>query len=94
MKHYILAKFLPQFAEKSPLFCRIKEIFSTVDEIPGVHSAQVYTNCIDRENRYDIMIVLDMEKGALPAWDESEQHQCWKAEFAALLEKKAIFDHE
>ena len=94
MKHYILAKFLPQFAEKLPFFCRIEEIFSTVDEIPGVYAAQVYTNCIDRENRYDIMIVLDMEKEALPGWDSSEQHQRWKTEFGPLLEKKAIFDHE
>ena len=94
MKHYILAKFLPQFAEKLPFFCRIEEIFSTVDEIPGVYAARVYTNCIDRENRYDVMIVLDMEQDALPAWDESEQHRRWKAEFAELLEKKAIFDHE
>ena len=94
MKHYILAKFLPQFAEKLPYFCRIEEIFATVGQIHGIHSAKVYTNCIDRENRYDIMIVLDMEKEALPAWDSSEQHQRWKTEFGPLLEKKAIFDHE
>lgn len=94
MKHYILAKFLPQFVEKLPLFCQVEEIFSTVDEIPGVHAAKIYTNCIDRENRYDVMIVLDMDKDALPAWDGSEQHRRWKTEFGPLLEKKAIFDHE
>ena len=94
MKHYILAKFLPQYVEKFPLFSRIEEIFSTAGKIPGIHSAQVYTNCVHRENRYDVMIVLDMDREALSAWDTSIEHQLWKKEFTPFLEKKAIFDHE
>ena len=54
----------------------------------------MYPCCIDRENRYDVMIVLDMDKDALSAWDASPLHHQWKDEYGALLEKKAIFDHE
>jgi len=77
-----------------PEICRIEEIFSTVDRLPGIHGVQILSNCIDRENRYDVMIVLEMEKEALAVWDGSEQHRRWKEEFGPKLEKKAIFDHE
>lgn len=94
MKHYIIAKYTPEVSDKTALLPRIREIFSVAGEIPGVHGAEVYPCCIDRSNRYDVMIVIDMEKEALPAYDESAMHHRWKDEFSALLEKKAIFDHE
>ena len=47
-----------------------------------------------RENRYDVMIVLEMDRDALPLYDDSEMHHRWKGEFGGLLEKKAIFDYE
>ena len=40
------------------------------------------------------MIVVEMEKAALPNWDASRIHHQWKAQFGGLLEKKAIFDYE
>lgn len=94
MKHYIIAKYTPEVSDKAALLPKIREIFSVAGEIPGVHGAEVYPCCIDRSNRYDVMIVIDMEKEALPAYDESAMHHRWKDEFSALLEKKTIFDHE
>ena len=46
------------------------------------------------QSDFDVMIVLDMDKDALIAWDASPLHHQWKDEYGALLEKKAIFDHE
>ena len=94
MKHYIIAKYNASVADKEALLPRIREIFSLADQIPGVHGAEVRPNCVARENRYDVMIVIDMEKEALPAYDTSEMHHLWKDKFTPLLEKKAIFDHE
>lgn len=94
MKHYIIAKYNDTVADKAALLPRICEIFSVASEIPGVYGAEVRSNCIARDNRYDVMIVLDMDKEALPAYDASEMHHLWKDEFTPLLEKKAIFDHE
>ena len=54
----------------------------------------MYPCCVDRANRYDLMIVLDMDKDALPNWDASDIHHRWKDEYGGLLEKKAIFDYE
>ena len=93
MKHYILAKFLSRddAAQSLP---RIREIFSAAPEIPGVHGVEVYPCCIDRSNRMDVMIVLDMDKEALPVYDDSAMHHLWKEEFGARLESKSIFDRE
>ena len=94
MKHFILAKFTPEVSDKAALLEPIRALFSTASDIPGVHGAAVYPCCIARENRYDIMIVLDMEKDALPLYDDSDMHHAWKAQYGSLLEKKAIFDCE
>ena len=42
----------------------------------------------------DLMIVVDMEKSALEAWDASALHRRWKERFGSLLASKAIFDCE
>ena len=94
MKHYIIGKFKPEITDKAAQYARIAEMFAGADQIPGVYSAQVFPNCIDRDNRFDVMIVLNMENDALSAWDSSDLHRRWKATFGELLEKKAIFDHE
>ncbi len=94
MKHCILAKYGPQVTDKEALLPRIREIFSAAGEIPGVRGASVYPNCVARDNRCDVLIVLDMDAEALPAYDVSEMHHTWKREFGPLLEKKAIFDFE
>lgn len=94
MKHYIIGKWKPEAGEKTNFLPRVQEIFSEAGHIPGVYGAEIFTNCIDRDNRYDIMIVIHMERSALTAYDDSAMHHAWKEEFGPLLEKKAIFDHE
>ena len=94
MKHLILAKFNDRVTDKTSLMEPIRELFSAASEIPGVHGATVYPCCIARDNRYDVMIALDMDKEALPLYDVSEMHLAWKREYGDLLEKKAIFDFE
>ena len=95
MKHCILAKFTPEaYARREALLPRIREIFSAAAEIPGVSGAEVIPNCVARDNRYDVLIRLDMDRAALPLYDDSAMHHRWKEEFTPLLEKKAIFDYE
>ena len=95
MKHCILAKYRPEvYPRRQELLPRIRQIFSAASELEGVSGASVYPNCVARENRYDVMIVLEMDRDALPLYDDSEMHHRWKDEFGGLLEKKAIFDYE
>lgn len=95
MKHCIIAKYTPQaYERRAELLPRIREIFAVAGEIPGVRGAEVYPNCVARENRYDVLIVLDMASEALPVYDVSAPHCLWKEEFGPLLAQKAIFDFE
>lgn len=94
MKHHILAKFNESVEDKSALLLDIQKLFAAGEEIEGVESYTVIPNCVDRPNRYDVMIIVEMQKEALPNWDESKLHHDWKDRFGAFLEKKAIFDCE
>lgn len=95
MKHCILAKYTAEiYPRREELLPRVREIFSAAGDIPGVVGAEVFPNCVDRANRYDVLIVLEMSRDALAAYDESAMHHRWKDEFGPLLEQKAIFDFE
>ena len=91
MKHCILAKYRPEvYPRREELLPRIREIFAPAAELPGVHRITVYPNCVARENRYDVLIVLDMASEALPVYDASAPHRLWKEEFGPLLAQKLI----
>lgn len=92
MKHCILVKFKKEYNWKSELD-NIKRIFNSID-IEGVNFVEYITNCIDRENRYDLLIRIDMERSALPLYDSSSNHHEWKDTYSENIEKKAIFDYE
>ena len=95
MKHDILVKYKPEITKerKAELIPEIKALFEHTTEIPGIHGVTLYPNVVERENRYDLLIEIDMEREALEAYDRSSWHQQWKDQYGALLEKKAIFDH-
>ncbi len=93
MKHYIIVK-LVKGTDRNALIGPVQELFNGVLSIPGIHDVRVKPCCIDRSNRYDIMIEITMEKEALDAYDASEPHHEWKKNYAALIEKKTIFDSE
>lgn len=94
MKHCILVKFGPQVGDWRALLPRIRALFGAAAEIPGVKGAQVFPCCVERENRWHVLIRLDVEPDALAAYDVSAMHHRWKEEFGPLLEQKAIFDYE
>ena len=94
MKHHILANFSENVGDRSALLLEIQKLFASGAEIEGVHSYTVLPNCIDRANRYDVMIIVEMDKNALPNWDGSKLHHDWKEQFGTFLANKAIFDCE
>ncbi len=96
MKHCIIVKFKRELSaeEKTALVPEVRELFEHTKAIDGVHDVELLTNCVDRDNRYDWMIVLDMNREALPEYDACEWHHRWKDEYGHLIDKKAIFDYE
>ncbi|MBR6377093.1 MAG: hypothetical protein IKS05_04925 [Oscillospiraceae bacterium] len=93
MKHHILVKFT-EGTDVQALLKPVQAIFAETLRIPGIHGLELKPSCSDRPNRYDLMIVLDMEPEALPAYDVCEPHLRWKTEYGPITESKAIFDCE
>ena len=94
MIHYILVKWSKEVGDKAALLEKVRALYAKAKDIPGVRGVTLKPNVTPRDNRYDLMIAIDMEKDALPTWDESALHKTWKAEYGSLVEKKAIFDSE
>lgn len=96
MKHDILVKYKAEITKerKNSLISEIQELFDHTKDIPGIHGVRLYPNVIDRENRYDLLIEIDMEREALDAYDHCEWHRLWKEKYGSLLAQKAIFDHD
>jgi hypothetical protein len=93
MKHYIITKF-KEGTDVKALAGPVRDIFEELLETPGFHSLDVRTNCVDRSNRYDLMILISMDPEALPFYDASKPHHRWKSEYGDIIEKKTIFDCE
>ena len=91
MKHYIIAK-LKEGIDKETLVAPVTAIFEETLSIPGIHAVKVKPCCIDRPNRYDLMIEIEMDPEALPAYDASAPHKEWKARYDEHIAAKTIFD--
>ena len=92
MRHHILVKW--DTTQPRPDLRAIDQLFQQTLEIPGIHSVSLHPNVVARPNRYDLLILLCMERDALAAYDASEAHARWKAEYGARIAQKAIFDCE
>lgn len=93
MKHNILVKF-KQDINYIEMIEDIKNLFDGLLTIDGINDVKLHRNCIDRDNRYHLLIQIDMKKETLPIYDESIVHQTWKSKYAEYIEAKAIFDYE
>ena len=95
MKHCILVKYKEGVdqKQKEELIPRIQALFDQLLGMEGIHKVELFPNVVDRPNRYDLLIRIEMDEEALSAYDSSEPHRKWKAEYAQYLEKKAIFDY-
>lgn len=92
MLHHILVKWTDAVTDKAVLAAEVEALFQGVLQVEGVHGVTVHPNVIDRPNRYDLLIRIDMDAQALPAYDDCPTHHRWKDEYGHLVAKKAIFD--
>jgi len=94
MKHCILVKWNKEIKDKHELAKTVKTVFDKLLEMEGIHKVEYRENCIDRANRYDLLICIDMDKEVLPVYDGSAPHLEWKEKYGKFAENKAIFDFE
>ncbi len=93
MLHNIIVKW-NEGVDKAQTLQKVTDLYSTATDIPGIKGVSIKPNIVDRSNRYDLMIALEMDIENLPTWDNSQLHKTWKEEFGSLIEKKCIFDYE
>ncbi len=91
IRHYIIVKFT-EGTDAASLEEPVRRIFEETLAIPGIHALEMHVSNSDRANRYDMMILLEMDQDALPAYDSSGPHLRWKEEYGDRIDKKAIFD--
>lgn len=91
MLHHIIVKWI-NGVDKNDTVNRVCEMYATATDIDRVNDVFIKQNITPRDNRYDLMIVLDIDDDKLVIWDKSELHKRWKTEFGKLIEKKCIFD--
>ena len=94
MKHCILVKWNSCVIDKKAMLPEINFIFGKLLQLPGIYDVKIHENAINRENRFDLMICVEMDKNALEVYDASSPHHEWKEKYAKFVEKKAIFDFE
>ena len=94
MIHCILVKWNALVSDKKGMLPAIHSIFGKLLILPGIHDVKIHENVVDRSNRYDLMICIEMDKEILPVYDESEPHHEWKEKYEKFVENKAIFDFE
>lgn len=96
MKHYIIAKFNKEVDKKDipNMLVDIKAIYNEALTIEGIHNIEFKLNCTQKDNRFDLMIILDMDKEALDKWAKCAPHLLWKEKYTKYLESKTIFDSE
>ena len=91
MKHYIIAKFKDS-NDTEKLLPEITSLFDKVLDIEGINGVTIRKSNSTRENRYSIMIEIDLTHEGLEAFDASDVHKEWKAVYGDRLMSKAIFD--
>lgn len=94
MKHYIIVKYNDTVTDKSAVRDSAAELFAGVTKIKGVRGVSLHTSATDFPNRYDLMIIIDMEKEALPRFIDSDIHAQWKRDYTRYMLSKAIFDSD
>ena len=91
MKHYIIAKFKDR-NDTERFLPDITALFNKTLKLDGVEDVVIHKTNSTRENRYSIMIEMNLSHEGLENFDASDVHKEWKSTYGDRLESKAIFD--
>ena len=95
VKHYVLLK-LAAGVDRQAAFKRVKETYGAQEkELPYLHHAQVYLNCVDRDSNADIMAVIDLDGPEfLQPYLTHPLHMRMAQDMKDSLCGRTSFDHE
>ena len=91
MNHYIIVKFKDGYDYLKELE-NITKLFNETLKIDGVNKVDIYKSNSDLDNRYDLMIKMELTQNGLKEFDNSWIHKKWKEDYKEYIESKTIFD--
>lgn len=95
MQHHVIVKFNDKVKDKAAFADEVGNLFKgMVGTVKGVYKVSPHKNCINMPNRFDLMIIVDMDKDALEAYSSSPIHENWIQNYSKYLELKTIMDYE
>ncbi len=95
MQHHVIVKFNDTVKDKVAFADEVGKLFKGMEgTVQGVHKVSPHKNCINMSNRYDLMVIVDMDKDALEAYSNSPIHDNWINNYSKYLESKVIMDYE
>ena len=92
MLHRIIVKYTPLVTDRDAFAEEVLMVFKPLEQTDGIRRVDIVKGLPLAENRWDLMIEIEMDEKALPAYNESAPHKLWKQKYAPFIEKKAIFD--
>lgn len=92
MKHYIIVKWNGLVNDKNSIIKEVEILFKETLKIEGINKVEIIKNVVNRANRYDLIIRIDMEEKSLEKYDHCDAHLKWKEKYSKYIESKAIFD--
>lgn len=94
MLHHVIVKFNDTVKDKKGMSIEVGNLFKGFEKMKGFHKVDFYLNCMDIDNRYDVMIKVDMDKDAFDDYCNSSIHDTWLNDYGKYVLQKAIFDCE
>lgn len=91
MQHYIIVKFFDD-VDYIKFIKPITELFDNALKIDGISTIKIFSSNSKLNNRYDLMIIMELTQNALVEFDNSNIHKKWKSEYGKFIKDKVIFD--
>ena len=94
LRHFVIFTFEEGFLQPEHI-AEYKEVFSAlVGEVPGVLSAEVHENCVDRPANMDLMVIMDLEdESVLGQYLNHPKHAAMGAKYNPHVTKRISFDY-
>ena len=94
MKHCILVKWNALVEDKKAVAKEVEILFKNLLCFREISDVEIIPNVVERSNRFDLLIRIDMPRDFLVKYDDCETHHEWKEKYGKFVENKAIFDYE
>lgn len=91
MEHYLIVKFKKDVNAKE-LYEEIRTLFDEASEIEGVKKADIFLSSGKLRNNYDMMIKVQMKKGALKPFENSDLYREWEEKYSQYISRTSVFD--